>query len=198
LYCVNHFSAPGFSALWIAIALSAALPEQIHWSMTSAWTFSGHPLRRILRFLSERILAMIAEVYDFTLMPPMPKEEADSSNRSLALRELFQLARANPEMSFAFAPEGRDFPGGVLGEPAEGFGRFIYEFSQLGFLVLPVGVFEGEDALILNIGEPVALIAEKNIDNHQLDEKINLKIMSAIALLLPSQLRGKYKLTGGK
>ncbi len=141
---------------------------------------------------------MIAEVYDFTLMPPMPKEEADSLNRSLSLREIFQLARANPDMSFAFAPEGRDFPGGVLGEPAEGFGRFILEFSRLGFLVLPVGVFEEKGTLILNIGEPFALKKEKNIEKHHLDEKVNLKIMTAIARLLPPHLRGEYEFTGGE
>ena len=43
LFLVNHFSAPGFSSLWIAMSMAAACPGDIIWAMTDAWTF---PKRR--------------------------------------------------------------------------------------------------------------------------------------------------------
>ncbi len=41
LITVNHYSSPGFQALWIATLISAILPLDIHWVMTAGWTNSG-------------------------------------------------------------------------------------------------------------------------------------------------------------
>jgi hypothetical protein len=41
LLTTNHYYRPGFRAWWITLALSAALPEEIHWITTAAWTFPG-------------------------------------------------------------------------------------------------------------------------------------------------------------
>lgn len=193
LFVTNHYSAPGFSALWIAIALAAAIPQDVHWVMTSAWTFPHHPLRKVLRRVSEQALRRIALVYDFTLMPPMPPDPREADLRAIAIRELFSLARKNPALSFALVPEGRDFPGGILGEPPAGVGRFIFEFSKLGFEIQPVGFYSDKKSMILNFGKPfIFQDIDYEMPKANFDAMISQKIMTAIAQLLPVHLRGQY------
>ena len=63
LLTVNHYTRPGLRAWWVALAasaalspqvdlpanaalsISAALPTEVHWLITSAWTYR-YPLRR--------------------------------------------------------------------------------------------------------------------------------------------------------
>lgn len=184
--------------MWIAFALSAAIPREIHWTMTSAWTFPNRPFRKLLRWLSERVLKLIADAYDFTLMPPMPSDPKETQDRAVAIRELFQLARANKDISFAFAPEGRDFPGGVLGKAAPGFGRFIYEFCRLGFQIQPAAIYEEKSSLILKFGKPFSLMNVEGGSRQIEDDEISNQIMTAIARLLPPRMQGGYRIHKGE
>ena len=198
VYAINHFSAQGFPTMWIAFALGAAIPREIHWTMTSAWTFPNRPFRKLLRWLSEKVLKLIAEVYDFTLMPPMPAEPGETQERAIAIRELFQLAMTNKDMSFAFAPEGRDYPGGVLGKTPPGFGRFIREFCRMGFRIQPAAIYEEDSNLILKFGNPFSLMDREGGSRQIEDDEISNQIMTAIARLLPSRLRGGYRIHEGE
>jgi hypothetical protein len=41
LITANHYSATDFQAWWIAIIISAVVPANIHWVVTSGWEDSG-------------------------------------------------------------------------------------------------------------------------------------------------------------
>jgi hypothetical protein len=156
LFLINHYSAPGFKAWWLAIALTAAAGRELHWPMTAAWTFPD-PLRAwLLTPLTERVLARLARMYSFTSMPPMPPRPPDAAARADAVRRILRLARTTrPDM--ALAPEGMDSPDGRLAPPPAGAGRFIAHLAAAGYALVPVGAFEEGDAFVLRFGEPFGL-----------------------------------------
>src|SRR3989338_7463529 len=52
LITVNHYSAPGFRAWWLPIALTAVLGCEVRWVITSALTFKDFFLSRTYTLLS--------------------------------------------------------------------------------------------------------------------------------------------------
>ena len=112
---VNHYSRPGFWTPWFPAAISAAVPAEIYWTMTSAWRYPGQRWGRLYRWLSSQVLARVARVYGFNSMPPMPPAPDEIGQRAAAVTRLMRYARANPRALIGLAPEGGDQPGGVLG-----------------------------------------------------------------------------------
>jgi hypothetical protein len=204
---VNHYTRPGFGAWWIALAASAVLEQEVHWMMTNAWTFPGKWYARLLRPLSQRIFARLAKIYSFTTTPPMPPDPAEAQARAEAVRHVLQAARQSPRPVLGLSPEGRDFPGGALGQPPYGVGRFIYQLFRTGYVILPAGVHEENGALCIRFGKPYKLghphshatgeIDPKTfrlITQRQIDLLLNRTIMRRIAVLLPKRLRGAFDL----
>jgi hypothetical protein len=74
---INHYARPGFHAWWLALALSAVVPTDVHWIMTAAWTYSDGFRARTVTPLSRWLFGRIAQVYGFTSMPPMPPDPKD-------------------------------------------------------------------------------------------------------------------------
>ena len=193
LVVFNHFSREGLSILFPVAGLASSIPVEMHWIMTGAWTFSGKPLRRPLRAVSKWIFNRIARVYGFTLTPPMPPDPTDQPVRTEAVRKVFQHIKANPSTLVALAPEGRDFPGGVLGELPPGAGKFLLELNRRLGLIYPVGIYEEDAALRINFGPPFDLGSIINSDRYSLDEKAGWIVMERIAALLPDRMAGSYK-----
>jgi hypothetical protein len=165
----------------------------MHWIMTGAWTFPGNPLRRPLRAVSKWVFKRIARVYGFTLTPPMPPEPEDATTRTEAVRRVFQHIKANPSTLVALAPEGRDFPDGVLRELPPGAGKFMLELSRRLGRIRPVGIYEEGGSLQINFGPPFDLGSIINSGNGSFDEKAGRIVMEHIAALLPDRLAGPYK-----
>jgi hypothetical protein len=184
LFLVNHFSRPGFQAWWIAIALGSAIGRELHWPMTSAWTFPD-PLRsRLLTPLTEWALARAARMYGFTLMPPMPPRERDVEARAISVRRILRLARMT-KPSIAMAPEGMDSPGGGLMQPPSGVGRFIGHLAGAGYTLIPVGFYETEAACCLRFGRPFSLPRNPAADPEARDRETGKIVMEKIADLTP-------------
>jgi 1-acyl-sn-glycerol-3-phosphate acyltransferase len=140
LFLVNHYSRPRFRAWWVAIALVAAAGRKVHWPMTSAWTYPD-PLRsRLITPLTEWVLARVARMYGFTLMPPMPPRAENALSRAEAVRRVLRLARSI-RPAIAMAPEGMDSPDGRLMRPPPGAGRFIAHLAEVGYTLIPVGAY---------------------------------------------------------
>jgi 1-acyl-sn-glycerol-3-phosphate acyltransferase len=187
LFLVNHYSRPGFRAWWIAIALTAAAERDLHWPMTSAWTYPN-PLRaRLITPLTRRALARVARMYSFTLMPPMPPRESDTAARAAAVRRLLHRARAG-KPSIGMAPEGMDSPGGRLMRPPSGAGRFIAHLAKAGYTPLPVGVYEEGDAFYVRFGTALAIPPAAGIGVDAYDRGISTLVMEKIGELLPEKL----------
>ena len=84
-------------------------------------------------------------------MPPVP---ADAVDRALAVRHLFRYIQNAKKPVVGLAPEGMDFPGGILGWPPPGSGRVIPADYQPGGLAdfAPVGAYQEKGAFYLNFG----------------------------------------------
>jgi hypothetical protein len=191
LFLINHYSRPGFQAWWMAIGLESAVGREMHWSMTSAWTFPD-PLRsRLITPLTEWMLARVARMYGFTLMPPMPPRPQDAARRANSVRRILRAARVSrPPM--AMAPEGMDSPDGRLMQPPPGAGRFIAHLADAGYTLVPVGAYEEEDGFSLNFGSAFRLPSSAPPDADARDRETVKIVMRSIAALLPESLRGIY------
>jgi 1-acyl-sn-glycerol-3-phosphate acyltransferase len=205
LFLINHYSAPGFKAWWLAIALTAAAEREpapvvrpgLHWSMTSAWIYPD-PLRaRLLTPVTEWVLARLARLYGFTLMPPMPPRPQDALARAAAVRRILRLARAS-RPDIALAPEGMDSPDGRLMQPPPGAGRFMAHISSSGYTLVPVGAFEEGDTFVIRFGEPFTLDQAEAVRHPTMhlagtasafrDRETGKIVMEKIAELLPPNL----------
>ena len=184
LLLTNHYARPGFQAWWIALAISASVPLDIHWMMTNAWTFLG-PLTP----LSRQILTRVARVYGFTPAPPMPPRPKEAEARAWAVRRVLAVARS-PGAVIAMAPEGRDQPGGRLGALPPGAGRFIAKISQTCKPIVPIGVYEDEQSLCLHFGPPFELgSTPAPSPSERVNHMVEAQVMAAIAQLLPPHLQ---------
>ena len=189
---LNHYSRPGFSAWWIALAVNAQVPVEMHWTMTAAWTFTGSLSSWALAEISLRLFPHIAEVYGFTAMPPMPPRPFEQAARAQAVRRALAAAKAQPPPIFGMAPEGQDNPGGVLMRPHPGAGRFLYHLARLGYPIYPVGVYEEMGSLCLSFGSPFHLRLPPGLSKDTVDHDASQWVMQAIARQLPCRLRGEF------
>ena len=204
---INHYTRPGFGAWWLALAVSAVMEHEIHWMMTGAWTFPDKWYAALLQPLSQRLFSRLAEIYGFTTTPPMPPNPSEVQSRSESVRRVMKAARQSTKPVIGLSPEGRDFPGGVLGQPPNGVGRFIYQLHKPHYAILPVGVYEEDGALCVHFGKPYRLgdphshatgeidpITFRLITQRQIDLLLSRTVMRHIAVLLPKRLHGAFDL----
>lgn len=192
LLTMNHYARPGFHAWWIALAVSAAVPVDIHWVMTAAWTYRD-PLRsHVLTPISHIVFHRLASIYDFTPMPPMPPDPRDTVARTVAVRKVLAYAKEVPNPVIALAPEGADSPGGALELPPAGVGRFMSLLAHGGFDIVPVGVYEEHGEFYLNFGPTFQPSHLTGTSNEERDLTVRTEIMRHIACELPSRLRGAF------
>ena len=189
---INHYTRPGLGAWWLALAASATIPADIHWVVTSSWTFPGRLWAPVMVPLTKWAFRRAADVYCFTTMPPMPPHPGEVQARVLAVRQVLNYARRVECPLIGLAPEGRDFPGGVLGQPPPGAGRFALQLAKIGLMFYPVGVFEQDRRLCLHFGPPYRLQAPQDLSPYERDQYASQIVMNNIAVLLPEHLRGIY------
>jgi 1-acyl-sn-glycerol-3-phosphate acyltransferase len=194
LVACNHYSRPGFDAWWLALAISAAVaghraPDadpEIRWVMTAAWTFPESAWReRVLTPITRWAFRRVAQIYGFVSMPPMPPRPDEVEARAAAVRETLRLARrlAQSGGMIGLAPEGQDTAGG-LGAPPSGAGRFIARLVQTGLPVLPVGVDETTEGLLVAFGPLfVPMIPENRAEQ---DREVADQVMEAIRRAIKS------------
>jgi 1-acyl-sn-glycerol-3-phosphate acyltransferase len=186
LFLVNHYSRPGFRAWWISIALVSAAGREMHWPMTSAWTYPDRLRAGLITPLTEWVLARLAGMYGFTLMPPMPPRPEDAIRRADSVRRILRLARS-VHPTLAMAPEGMDSPDGRLMQPPPGAGRFIAHLAGAGYTLLPVGAYEAGDSFHLHFGKAFRLPHSDPHDPDTRDRETVRIVMHAIAELLPEE-----------
>ncbi len=192
LVTLNHYYRPGYQQQWSSLAISATVPRDVHWIMTGELTFPGSWIAPLGKPVSHFVLRRVAEVYDFTSMPPMPPRPRDVEARAAAVRDALQYARRSAEPIIALAPEGGDQPGGILTMPPAGSGRFCLLLAAVGLHFLPVGVYEADGALTLSFGELYDLSIPRAGSADERDRLAARVVMSHIAPLLPAALRGEF------
>jgi hypothetical protein len=188
LITVNHYSAPDFQGWWPPILISAVIPVEIHWVVTSGWTNSGW-----LTGLTHWLFPRGARLLGFTPMPAMPPDPAETEQRAMAVRRVLSYARSNHLPMVGIAPEGRDIPGSVLGTLPSGVGRFMHLISQYCPQVVPVGLWKEDGIVNLNFGCPYQLEVQAGLKADERDQQVGEIVMRHIAARLPERLRGGYK-----
>jgi len=191
LIIFNHYTRPGFPAWWTAFALGGALvrlglaqPEP-RWVMTAALTHLG-----LFAPLSRWSLRRIANIYNGFLMPPMPPDPKDIEARAATVRQVLTFARCTPNARVCLAPEGSDNNDGQLIVPPPGAGRFLLHLCRAGMTILPAGVCAEGGVYHVRFGSTFSLETPQDLASDARDEWASRRAMSAIAELLPLQLRG--------
>jgi hypothetical protein len=189
---VNHYTRRGFRAWWIALALSASVPAEVHWVMTAAWTYPDRLRARTITQATRWLFRRFARVYGFTSMPPMPPDPRDTADRALAVRQVLAYVHGTTYPVIGLAPEGSDSPDGTLQWPPMGVGRFVLHLSGRGLALVPVGSFEAGGALCLRFGKPYCLTIPPGLSVHERDRRASQVMMQHIAQQLPAHLRGEF------
>jgi len=195
---VNHYHRPRFGAEWIALAIAALVPVNMHWLMTGEFTYPGKWYAPFGAIGSRILLKRIAYIYRFTNMPPMPPRSKDVEARAASVRAVLEHVRGAQDPVLGLAPEGYDPPGpdldGVLTRPATGLGRFGLLLSKAGLTFAPVGAYEADGVFHLHFGERYELSVGSDLcaDPDGKDERAMRIIMENIARLLPLHLRGEF------
>lgn len=190
LVVCNHYSRPGFGAWWIGLGISAAFAgcraagaeADIHWVMTSAWTFPESRLKNaVVTPLTRWLFTRLAECYGFISMPPMPPAPHQAAERAVAVRRAIRLTK-RAGVCIGLAPEGQD-NGLQPGRPPQGVGEFMAHLCKAGLVVLPVGVYESGKKLEVSFG-PV-FQPEIPEDRSVRDARVAAQVMAAISKQLP-------------
>lgn len=190
---VNHYFRPGFAAQWMALAISAVVPKNIHWIMTGELTFPGNWYAPLGMPISRFVLERGARVYGFTTMPPMPPRPRDVEARAASVRTVLDYVMHTENPIIGLAPEGGDQTGGLLTMPAPGVGRFALLLAAQRLRFVPVGIYESDGELCLNFGEAYNLTIPHHSLPDEKDKQAAQIIMKNIARLLPLHLRGEFK-----
>jgi 1-acyl-sn-glycerol-3-phosphate acyltransferase len=192
LITFNHYYRPGFSAWWMALAIAAVVPAEVHFVMTDELTFPGKWYAPLGMAVSRGLLQRFSKIYGFTSMPPMPPRPKDVQARSRSVLAALAYARAHPQALLGLAPEGGDQPGGVLNRPPSGAGRFVWLLARAGFPILPVGVCEEAGEFCLHFGKAYRPEIPAGLSSDEKDGAAARMIMQNIAPLLPERLRGEF------
>ncbi|MGD0611876.1 MAG: 1-acyl-sn-glycerol-3-phosphate acyltransferase [Anaerolineales bacterium] len=194
LITFNHYYRPGFDAWWMALAIAATAPVDVHFIMTSELTYPGKWYAPLGKSLSRALLRRLSKVYGFTSMPPMPPRPEDVQARARSVRAALAYANEHPQAILGLAPEGGDQPGGVLNWPPSGAGRFLALLGGAGFPILPVGTYEEAGEFCLHFGKPLQLHLPGGVTNEERDRAAARIVMAAIARLVPPRLRGEFNI----
>ena len=196
LITVNHYTHPGFQSWWVALAVGAAVPAEIHWVMTAAWVFRGDRLKQAtITPVTRWVFHRLAGIYGFTIMPPMPPDPYEVAGRARSVREVLSFAKDTPTAVIGLAPEGGDSGTGALQAPPQGAGRFILHLAHHGFLIVPAGLYETADRLRLCFGPHYRLSLPAGLSTGERDLQASRTVMRAIACLLPEDLQGEFTST---
>lgn len=193
LVVCNHYGRPGFATWWLTLSIQAAVAArrrpgadpQIHWVMTTAWTYPpGSWQDRIVTPLTRWAFSRVAQVYGFVSMPPMPPHPFEVEARAAAVLKTVRLARqaAGNGGMVGLAPQGGDVVT-CLAPPPPGAGEFVALLAGAGLPVLPVAVVEHAGRLRLSFGP--AFVPEIPPRHAGRDELVSDQVMAALARLLP-------------
>jgi hypothetical protein len=189
---MNHYHSQALWPPWLASAISALVPVDIHWVMAAGWTDPRRWLDRYKRALSGWVLTRLARVYRFSTMPPMPPSPDEVAQRTASIMRLMSYVRSHPQTLVGMAPEGGDQPGAVLNLPPSGFGKLALAFSRMDIPFYPVGVYEEEGNFYLRFGPSYRLDVEPGLSREQQDLLARRRVMDHIAVCLPARLRGEF------
>ncbi|MGC4192681.1 MAG: 1-acyl-sn-glycerol-3-phosphate acyltransferase [Thermomicrobiales bacterium] len=191
----NHYERK--DAVWVgwgAAALTNAIAKdrnltnfgRMRWVMTDTWAdcYVG-PFHVDPRYLGW-VLKGFGDIYGIIRMPAhdLPNHDQQRGRSATALIEIFDALKQGD--CVALHPEAGGFE--TLIQPPRGAGRVVACLDRRKVPVIPVGVYEEDDHLVVNIGKPFARGAFDGLNDRQSADKA----MLTIAALVPERTRGVY------
>jgi 1-acyl-sn-glycerol-3-phosphate acyltransferase len=187
----NHYERPGLWMAWSAMFAGYAVlnrtAQEVHWVAIQEWEsyrLLGVPVpRRVIRAVFERAF----RVYGIIAMAP---PDASPSARASSIREVARFVRAG--MVVGLMPEGTVGTTPELLPAQEGVGTFLLLLSGTGAPIVPVGLYEDEDGLVVRFGAPFRLEVPGDLPRDRRDDWARGRVMLAIRQLLPAPLWGAF------
>lgn len=188
----NHYERPGLWMAWPALLTGHLVWERTgrdtHWIAIEEWeSFSlwGIPIpRSVIREVFHRAF----RTYGILAMPPA---DAPAAARAGAMRAAVQRIKGGAIIGIM--PEGDVGPTPELLPAQEGVGSFLLLLANAGARILPVGLYEEDDRLVVHFGHPFDLSLPGDMPKSERDRWIRDRVMRAVRDLLPEPLRGVYR-----
>jgi hypothetical protein len=166
------------------IAERRPLSPDICWIITSEWYgYRVGPIP-IPAWLIRWVFRRVGKVYGLMIMP---RRASLAVGRAAVLRRIARIAQREP---IGLMPEAGG--SGILREPLEGSGLFLQALSERGVPLVPAGVWEEDDTLIVRFGQPFALSVAKEGSRQERDRQAREQVMVAVGRLLPPTYWGYY------
>jgi hypothetical protein len=174
--------------LTAAVASARDLSQigSMHWVMTDTWAdcFIG-PIHVNPDYLGW-VLKGFGDIYGIIRMPAhdLPNHASRRGRSARSLLEIFDYLRAGD--CVALHPEAGGFE--TLIQPPAGAGRVVSCLDRRNVPLIPVGIYEEDDHLVINIGQQIQQGAFVGLDDRTAADQI----MLCIAALVPAATRGVY------
>lgn len=187
----NHYERPGLWMGWTGMIMAHALLEhtgrRIRWVAISEWRdykLWGVPIPPIItKFVFGRFF------HTFGFIPMEPQGRSPWA-RARGVRDAVDAATSGDVIGIF--PEGDIGKTSAMIEAQPGSGGLLLVLNKRGAVIIPAGLFESECRLHVSIGPPVDLSACTALPRPSQDETARRSCMTAVAQLVPSQLRGFY------
>ena len=186
----NHYARRGLRTYHCAMFITTVIAERrplapaIRWVITSEWY--GYRLGPIPIpvWLIRWTFRQVGKVYGLVIMP---RQASRAVGRAAVLRRIARIAQREPVV---LMPEAGG--SGILREPLEGSGLFLQALSERGLPLVPTGVWEEDDTLMVSFGEPFALSVAKEGSRQEQDRRAREQVMVGVGRLLPPAYWGYY------
>jgi 1-acyl-sn-glycerol-3-phosphate acyltransferase len=197
----NHLQSGGWWVGWVVAAITHAVASvrnpsarELHWVVLSEWRWFEVAGRWIPNPISSLLFPRAARIWNLITMPPRP---SDVAGRARALRRVLSHLGSGRQGASAASPQPVGlFPEGQasveLREALPGTGAFLHRVSGRGVPLLPAGVWQEGEGLVVSFGTPFLLNAAPAAPQSEVDDWARERVMVAIGGLLPRQLWGAY------
>ena len=185
LITANHYSRPGFSTSWIALSISSVIEDEVTWITVTEWVYPHQRRERVMRPVMRWVRTGIRKGYGFLAMPTMVPGYATPQQRAEGVRKVLHAVKQNPNIILGLTPEGMDVPGGRLGMPPPGAGKFMYSLNRMGLKILPAAIFEQEGRINLSFAAAYDLALPPETTSADIDSLVSHEVMGRIGQLLP-------------
>jgi 1-acyl-sn-glycerol-3-phosphate acyltransferase len=186
----NHYGRPGLRPYHCGMIVTGLLAQarptlpHIRWAITSEWFGRRLGPVPIPPSLYRWTFRRVARVYPLAIMP---RRAGEVVARAAVLRD---IVRALRHEAVGLMPEAGG--SGTLRQPLEGSGLFVASLVRRGVPVIPVGLWDDGETLVVSFGPPLAL-ASTGKDRLEQDRSASEQMMVAIGRLLPERQWGVYR-----
>ena len=187
----NHYARRGLRTYHCAMFITTVIAERrplspnIRWIITSEWYGYRIGPIPIPVWLIRWVFRRVGKVYGLMVMP---RQASRAVGRAAVLRRVARIAQRE---SIGVTPEAGG--SGILREPLEGSGLFLQALSERGLPLVPTGIWEEDEALIVRFGEPLALSVAREGSRQEQDRRARAQVMVAVGRLLPPAYWGHYR-----